>query len=361
MRIAFYAPMKSPRHAVPSGDRLMARLLMEALGLAGHAVDLVSEFRSFQADPDDAGYAALKAQGEAEIVRIDARWRREGVPQLWFTYHPYYKAPDLLGPRLSARFTIPYVTAEASWSPRRFVGSWAATQDHVLAALRQAALNICFTRRDRDGLRQMASTYRLAMLPPFIDTRAFGPPAGGNDPPRLVSVAMMRSGDKLESYRLLGEALLQCTDLPWTLSIVGDGPMRGAVEAAMAALPAGRVAFLGERPPDEVPSILAGADLLVWPGFGEAYGLAYLEAQAAGLPVVAQATAGVPEVVREGTSGLLTPLDDVPAYAAAVRRLLAEPALRRELGGNARAFVFEERSLERAAATLNALLSRFET
>lgn len=361
MRIAFYAPLKSPRHVVPSGDRLMARLLMEALALAGHTVDLVSEFRSFQADPDDAGYAALKSEGEAEITRINARWLADGRPDLWFTYHPYYKAPDLLGPRLSARFAIPYVTAEASWSPRRFVGSWAAAQDYVLASLRQASLNICFTRRDRDGLHQLASTYRLAMLPPFIDTRKFGPPANGSDPPRLVSVAMMRSGDKLDSYRLLGEALAQCVDLPWTLAIVGDGPMRGAVEAAMTDLPPGRVTFLGERPQDDVPAILAESDLLVWPGFGEAYGLAYLEAQAAGLPVVAQDTAGVPEVVRDGTSGLLTPLDDVTAYAAAIRRLLADHVLRRELGRKARAFVFEERSLDRAALTLNALLSRFET
>ncbi|MBX3567753.1 MAG: glycosyltransferase family 4 protein [Rhizobiaceae bacterium] len=361
MRIAFYAPLKSPRHSIPSGDRLMARLLMEALGLAGHTVDLVSEFRSFQANPDTGSYALLKAEGEAEIARINARWIAEGVPDLWFSYHPYYKAPDLIGPRLSARFGIRYVTAEASWSPRRFVGSWAAAQDYVLAALRQASLNICFTRRDRDGLQQMASTYRLAMLPPFIDTGKFGAPAAGNDTPRLLSVAMMRSGDKFESYRLLGEALRRCVDLPWTYTIVGDGPMRGAVEAAMSDLPAERLTWLGERPQDEIPSILAGGDLLVWPGFGEAYGLAYLEAQAAGVPVVAQDTAGVPEVVHDGTSGLLTPVDDAAAYAAAVRRLLLDARLRRELGGKARAFVFEERSLPRAASTLNALLSRFDT
>jgi glycosyltransferase involved in cell wall biosynthesis len=136
--------------------------------------------------------------------------------------------------------------------------------------------------------------------------------------------------------------------------------MRGAVEAAMAGLPSDRVRFLGERPQDEVPSILAASDLLVWPGFGEAYGLAYLEAQAAGIPVVAQDTAGVPEVVRDGTSGILTPLDDVDAYAAAVRRLLVNRDLRLALGRKARAFVFEERSLDRAALTLNALISRFE-
>jgi glycosyltransferase involved in cell wall biosynthesis len=360
MRIAFYSPIKPPGHPVPSGDRLMARLLIEALRRAGHTVDLASEFRSFQADPDESGYARLKEASEAEITRIAASWANGGKPDLWFCYHPYYKAPDLLGPRLTARFGLFYVTAEASWSPRRFVGSWAAAQDYVLAALRQASLNICFTRRDHDGLQQMASTYRLAMLPPFIDTNPFGQPGPGNEPPRLITVAMMRPGDKLDSYRMLGRALRLCLDVPWTLSVVGDGPAAREVRAALAGLGPERVVFLGERSPREIPALLSAADIKVWPGIGEAFGMAFLEAQAAGLPVVAQDTAGVSEVVRDGVSGELVRPDDPEAFAAAVRRLVADQPRRRALGARARAFVFGERSLDRAASTLSALLSRFE-
>ena len=62
---------------------------------------------------------------------------------------------------------------------------------------------------------------------------------------------------------------------------------------------------------------LATSDIFVWPGTGEAYGIAYLEAQASGLPVVAQATAGVPTVVRHGVTGLLTAPQDDAAFAAA--------------------------------------------
>ena len=54
----------------------------------------------------------------------------------------------------------------------------------------------------------------------------------------------------------------------------------------------------GRAAPDEMPSSICRGAIYAWPGCGEAYGLAYLEAQAAGLPVVAQETAGVPEVVR---------------------------------------------------------------
>ena len=108
-----------------------------------------------------------------------------------------------------------------------------------------------------------------------------------------------------------------------------------------------------------MPGILAGGSIYVWPGTGEAYGLAYLEAQAAGLPVVAQAVAGVPEVVRDGATGLLTPAGDIPAYAAAVRRLLADRDLRREMGVEARRFVLAERSLSTASARLATCLRRF--
>src|SRR5262249_57862811 len=69
--------------------------------------------------------------------------------------------------------------------------------------------------------------------------------------------------------------------------VVGDGPARPAIEAAFAGLPAGRVAWLGAVAPDALSPLYGGADLFAWPGLGEAFGLVYLEAAAAGLPVVA--------------------------------------------------------------------------
>jgi glycosyltransferase involved in cell wall biosynthesis len=174
----------------------------------------------------------------------------------------------------------------------------------------------------------------------------------------MVTVAMMRPGDKLESYRMLARSLTRCLALPWVLSVVGDGPASEAVREAFAAMPPDRLNWLGERPRDEIPAILAGADLFVWPGFGEAYGLAYLEAQAAGLPVVAQDVAGVPEVVRGGETGLLVPTGDPEAFAGAVTRLLEDAGTRRRMGRAARRFVLEERSLEGAARRIGELLAR---
>ena len=91
-----------------------------------------------------------------------------------------------------------------------------------------------------------------------------------------------------------------------------------------------------------MPDVLYSAGIYVWPGYGEAYGLAYLEAQAAGLPVVAQDIAGVPEVVRDGQTGFLTPPGDVAAFASAIERLLARNDERTIMAAAARRFVLED-------------------
>jgi glycosyltransferase involved in cell wall biosynthesis len=129
---------------------------------------------------------------------------------------------------------------------------------------------------------------------------------------------------------------------------VGDGPARPEVEALMAPF-GDRVHFAGAVPHRDLPSIYAAADLYLWPAINEAYGMAFLEAQAAGLPVVAGRTGGVPAVVAHGVSGLLTPVGDAPAFAAAVRRLLDDPAERTRLGAAAARRV-AARHDERAAA-----------
>lgn len=353
MRVAFYAPMKSPNHPVPSGDRLMARLLIRALELTGHAVEVVSEFRSYAAAPEAA--AALEPAIRAEDERLRLKWQSAPRPELWFCYHPYYKSPDPFGPAISAEFAIPYVTAEASYAAKRDGTGWAAQQKRVGEAVLQAAVNICFTERDRAGLSAAFPAARLAGLKPFIDPALFEALSATPDPRRLVTVAMMRAGDKMESYAMLAKALRLIEDRPWSLSIIGDGPMRHEVQALFADF-SSRVEWLGALGAAEIAGLLGCGGLYVWPGCGEAYGLAYLEAQAAGLPVVAQATAGVPAVVEAGVTGLLTPDGDVAAYAAAVAALLDDGEKREVMGQAARRFVLDERSLATAARALDGIL-----
>ncbi|PBB88295.1 glycosyltransferase family 4 protein [Mesorhizobium sp. WSM3876] len=358
MRIAFYAPLKSPNHAVASGDRQMARMLVKALEHEGHRVELASELRFYLREPDSKSFDALKAEAREEVARLTDLWDRDGKPDLWFSYHPYYKAPDLIGPKLASAFALPYVTAEASYSRRRSTGLWAEAQALVVGAVERAALNICFTQRDRRGLIDAIPDAAFGMLSPFIDTSLFRETPASTCPTRLVTVAMMRPGDKVESYRMLAQALGPIRHLPWTMSVVGDGPARDEVKAQFAGLPADRIEWLGAIEPAAVPDVLYNGGIYVWPGCGEAYGIAYLEAQAAGLPVVAQNIAGVPEVVRDGQTGLLTPPGDVAAFSSAIERLLVRDDERALMSGEARRFILEQRSLDIAAARLAELLAK---
>lgn len=334
----------------------MARLLMQAMRISGHEVEVVSELRSFQREPEGSG-DTLQAEAEVEKQRIATNWLGDGKPDIWFCYHPYYKARDLLGPELCQRFGLAYVTAEASYSPKRNGMGWAETQSALLADLRLAATNICFTTRDFDGLSKADQGLRLAMLPPFIDASIFAKQSPSPTRYRLATVAMMRRGDKMSSYKALAEALkLLPSDLPWTLDIIGDGPERGEAQDLFGTIDAGRIVWHGEQRPEAIAHILSHACIYVWPGHGEAYGLAYLEAQAAGLPVIAERIAGVPEVVKDGETGILTPPGNVSAYADAIIKLMTEEALRHEMALKARHFACVERSIEQVAIMLNSIL-----
>lgn len=361
MKIAFYSPLKSPNHPVPSGDRLMARLLISALERAGHTVELACELRTFLPDPGPETHAESVLAAARETERLANLWKRGGAPDAWLCYHPYYKAPDLIGPHLAAQFGIPYLTVEASYSARRNLSGWTATQGTVLDAVKRAAVNICFTKRDRDGLAHVAPEAGLATLAPFIDTEEFLAHPPQPQPHRLVTVAMMRKGDKLASYLMLADALELLGHLPWTLSIVGDGPCREELAKRYSVFGEDRIEWHGEKSTPEIAALLARSTLYVWPGCGEAYGLAYLEALAAGVPVVAQEIAGVPEVVTNGKTGILTTAGDTPAYAAAIARLLTDETERRMLAAAARQNTVAHHSIDGAARRLDTILKDFLT
>ncbi|MCC0016250.1 MAG: glycosyltransferase [Rhodobiaceae bacterium] len=358
MRIAFYAPLKSPEHPVPSGDRQMARQIMRALQDGGHDVRLVSQLRAHAAEPSHVALEGLKRAAAEETARILSEHAAPGAwrPELWLTYHNYYKAPDLIGPEVAQGLAIAYCGIESSFARKRRSDGWADWSAAAEFGMRRARLSFWLTDVDRQGLSELVPQDRLAAMPPFIDASGFadvssaGNPEGG--PVRFVTVAMMRARAKLDSYRFLAETLAGCADFDWTLDIVGDGPERGAIETLFS--PFGeRVRFTGELDRAGVAGRFAAADAMLWPGFNEAYGLVYLEAQAAGLPVVALDRGPQHEVVRAGVTGLLT-ANDPAAYADAVRALAGDRGRRQGMGQAGASFVREDRTIEVAARRFNA-------
>jgi glycosyltransferase involved in cell wall biosynthesis len=342
--------------------------LIEAVRLAGHEVQVMSRFRSRDGAGDPVRQARLAALGPRVALRAA---RATPAPDLWFTYHLYHKAPDLIGPTVAARLGIPYVVAEASFAPKQADGPWAAGHAAVAAALARADAVIGLNPADADCvLPLLADPVRYHAVPPFLDTRPFAAARAARartravlaethdlDPsePWLIAVAMMRPGDKLASYRLLGQALGRLMDRRWRLLVIGDGEARAAVTAALAPL-GRRVAWAGALAPEAIPAPLAAADLLVWPALREAFGMALLEAQAAGVPVVAGRIGGVPSIVADGESGLLAPEEDVTGFATAVAALLDDPARRNAMGRAAVEYIERRHGLPAAAEALDRIL-----
>jgi glycosyltransferase involved in cell wall biosynthesis len=363
VRIAFYAPLKPPDHPVPSGDRRVAQLLLTALQRAGHETSVIVRLRSWDGNGDPVRQARLAALGRrlGERILHRARAAPQAAPELWFTYHLYHKAPDWLGPDVARALGIPYVVAEASFAPKKANARWGAGHRAAERAIRTAQLVIGLNPADRDCvLPLLADSGRWLSMKPFLDAEAYAArPVGATGPTRLITVAMMRSGDKLASYRILGAALSLLLDLDWSLEVIGDGAARGAVERALAPL-GGRVSWAGMLDEAAIARRLAAADLCVWPAVNEAYGMAMLEAQASGLPVVAGAGVGVGAIVLPHVTGLLPAPGDVAGFAAAVRSLIIDSERRARFAAAARRHVLAEHDLAAAARRLAAVLARFE-
>jgi glycosyltransferase involved in cell wall biosynthesis len=116
--------------------------------------------------------------------------------------------------------------------------------------------------------------------------------------------------------------------------------------------------FLGPVPLAELPALLAQATVFALPTLEEPFGLAFLDAMACGLPCVGTRVEAVPEIVREGETGLLVPPGDAPALAAALERLLGDHTLARAMGARGRARVFAGGLWCHAAARLEQALGR---
>ncbi|HSM61642.1 MAG TPA: glycosyltransferase family 4 protein [Longimicrobiales bacterium] len=150
----------------------------------------------------------------------------------------------------------------------------------------------------------------------------------GAGPDDLVALAMGSLVTR-KGFDVLLHAAAACGRPDLVLWIAGEGPERAGLERLAADLGV-RARLLGQR--EDVPELLAAADLVVMPSRREGLGVAALEAMAAGRPLIASRVGGLGEAVEHERSGLLVPPGDVAGLAGALDRLAADPELRARLG-----------------------------
>ena len=178
-------------------------------------------------------------------------------------------------------------------------------------------------------------------VPLDVPRRAPGP-AGGRS--TLLSVGRLRAP---KDFVTLVRAMAALEPGSARLRIAGDGPERAAVAAEVAPARARRDASSCWARAPTSPELLAGADVFVLASDSEGLPMSVLEAMAAGLPVVASAVGGVPELVRDGETGALVPPRDSAALARALAPIVGDPELRDRLGDAGRRRVEREFSLAR--------------
>ena len=170
MKIAFYAPMKPPDHPQPSGDRQVARLLLQALRGKDNDAFLASRLRSWDASGDALRQKRLQTIGRHHAYRLIDRFERYPAmmrPNAWVTYHLYHKAPDWLGPKVTSTLNIPYLVIEASYAAKQKNGPWSLGFDAAASAIQQADTVIALNSNDLPGIAEIRDRH-IFFIPPFI-------------------------------------------------------------------------------------------------------------------------------------------------------------------------------------------------
>jgi len=364
MRIFFYPPFKPLDHANSSGDLVIATGLYDYLSRQGHELWPASTLR--------CRWIFWKPWLWPQILRDQQRsvnWITRMQPDLWLTYHTYYKAPDILGPLVCHRTNMPYVIFQGIYSTKR-KRKLRTLPGYILNKKALCAAQHVFSNRREDllNLKRLLPKKNLTYVAPGIYPGDFSFSAldraelrhswNVGDEPVVIAAAMFRPGVKSRGIswviRACGSLVRQGSNL--LLVIVGDGRDRENLHRLATRQLADRVRFAGKVPREHMYRFYSAGDIFAFPGFRESLGMVFLEAQSCGLPVVAFDNGGIPEVVKDKQTGFLVPAYDFDTFTQSIGKLLNEPDLRYKMGRAACAHVRDKHDLEKNYRTMERVL-----
>jgi sugar transferase (PEP-CTERM/EpsH1 system associated) len=313
----------------------------------------------------------IRAQGVAVVcLGMTAKWRVDG---LWRFFRLLRRErPAILHgwlfhaivvARIIGRIAgVPIVVSarhnvNIGGSARERVNRWTNWLDDRTIAVSESIRQVEVTRG-------RSSAERVVTILNGVPRMAFPPRAEARRrlraefdlPAQAVVLGTVARLHKQKGHAVLARAVQQLVErFPLVHCVwVGDGEEKGRLETLVGKLGiSAHVRFAGSR--SDVPDLLAGMDLFVLPSHWEGMPVAILEAMAAGLPVVATAVGGTPEVVEDETTGLLPPPRDPVALAEAISRLLRDPERARRMGEAGRKRVETEFSMDANVRRVEAL------
>jgi glycosyltransferase involved in cell wall biosynthesis len=355
MRIAFFTEAYDP---FVNGVVVLVKHFRQELLDRGHQVVVFA--------PEYPGYR----DADPDVVRLPSiRWSSMGYPctrffsgvcwhfdhsfDLVHSHHPF--STGALAEKVAWRYNRPliytfhtlltnytdYVAQYLPFIPPQFRERllWSVCHRHIARAGRVTVSTPVmerFLRRYQvtTPVSLVTPTHQLAQPAPDARRRLRGQ-LGVPDEAALLLYAGRLAHEKCVDFLLRAAAEID-RSRPWRLVLLGEGPLAGELPVLAERLGiADRVSFPGLVPHEQMADWYAAADIFTFPSRNETFGLVLLEAMRAGLPPVVIAANGPLDIVQQRHSGLLTDFEP-QAYARAIDRLLADPALRATLAAGAR-------------------------
>ncbi|MBN1808543.1 MAG: glycosyltransferase family 4 protein [Planctomycetes bacterium] len=302
-------------------------------GCVVHVVDMVREI---------SPWTDLRALGE--ITRLLKRFRPHIV-------HTHAAKAGALGRMAASRLayarvvhtphTLPYEWADGTRSiVYRCMETFLGRLTHAMVALtraQQASIRAAHVVMNRTPVEVIHNGVLAPETIPPADARKFM-----NVGPADTVIAQVARLAPQKACRVFAEAAALLGKPGFRFVLFGDGPMRAELtdKVAQLGLPAGRFTFMGYVPHAE--RYYSGVDIMVLTSLYEGLPYVALEAMACGLPVIAPHIPGMSEVIDDGISGILVPVENASATAEAVRLLADDAELRQDMGRNGRRRVVRE-------------------
>lgn len=343
MKIAYYMPFKPMGHKNPSGDLIIGTEIFSHLETSGNLMSIASRLRCRWIYYRPFKLVKLLKERIKTVGKL-----RKIRPDLWLTYHTYYKAPDLLGPYCARKLGIPYIIFQGIYSTKR--RKEAKTLPGFLlnrGTLLSAQHIFTNKRKDHSNLQRIIPENKLTYIAPGIEPESFSFSEQQREAQRsswnivdetvILTAAMMRKGVKSDGLSIVIKVCSKLVKDGHNLKLIvaGDGECRNQLERQARELLGDRFLFIGRTPRAEMHKIYSGGDIFAFPGIHESLGMVYLEAQSCGLPAVAYEDWGAREAIIHGETGLLSKSSEPTTFTRNIGRLITDQSLRKRLGSAA--------------------------